>query len=119
MDVTEFFLLLFVLMSSGFGIFYMFGKQLDGMVPIIIGVIASFVVWFILSKKGQKNSFLKKHEKILNTIALVVAFIGGLLWATGEWMVYSGLDDHPLLDPIGAFAAASGALMSLILYVNG
>jgi hypothetical protein len=41
---------------------------------------------------------VKKHEKILNTIALVVAFVGGLLWATGEWM---------------------GALMSLILYVNG
>ena len=46
-------------------------------------------------------------------------FVGGLLWATGEWMVYAGLDDHPLLDPVGAFAAASGALMSLILYVNG
>ena len=61
----------------------------------------------------------KRAEKILNTIALVVAFIGGLLWATGEWMVYAGLDDHPLLDPVGAFAAASGALMSLILYVNG
>ena len=76
--------------------------------------------WFLLlSEKGSKNSFLKKHEKILNTIALVIAFVGGLLWATGEWMVYAGLDDHPLLDPVGAFAAASGALMSLILYVNG
>ena len=119
MDITEFFLLLFVLISSGFGIFYMFGKQLHGMVPIIIGLIAAFIIWFILSKKGKKNGFLKKHEKILNTVALVVAFIGGLLWATGEWMVYAGLDDHPLLDPVGAFAAASGALMSLILYVNG
>jgi hypothetical protein len=57
MDITEFFLLLFVLMSSGFGIFYMFGKQLHGMVPIIIGVIASFIIWFILSKKGKKNGF--------------------------------------------------------------
>lgn len=122
MDIIEFFLLLFVLISSGFGIFYMFGKELNAMVPIIIGVIAAFIIWFILSNKGKKNGFLKKHEKILNTIALVVAlvvaFIGGLLWATGEWMVYAGLDEHPLLDPVGALSAASGSLMSLILYVN-
>ena len=60
--LSEVELLLFVLVSMGFGIFYMFGKQLNGVVPIIIGIIAMFIIWYILSNKGSKNSFLKKRK---------------------------------------------------------
>jgi len=40
----------------GFGIYYMFGKQLNGLVPIIIGIIATFIIWYILSNKGSKKT---------------------------------------------------------------
>jgi hypothetical protein len=35
----------------------------------------------------------------------------------GEWLVWTGQDEHPILDPIGAFATAIGAFMGLYLYV--
>ena len=95
----------------------MFGKELHKMVAIIIGIIVTLIVWFLFSNKNKKIGFLKKHKKILNIIALVICFVGGLLWAIGEWLVYAGLDNHPLLDPVGAFSTALGAFMSLLLYL--
>ncbi len=112
-----FFLISIIILSIGFGIHYIFNNNLKLSEGYILGVLVSILLWIIFHNRSKKLEFVEKNSKILNYLALAISIIGGIIWFTGEWLVWTGQDEHPILDPIGAFATALGAFMGLYLYV--
>ena len=116
MYILKIILCLLLVVAIGFGLSYIFRNNLAMEEGYIFGVITVFILWIIFGNKSN-NQILKKNKSLFNIIALTCAFIGGLLWFFGEYLVYTGKPDHVLLDPIGSFACALGALIALIIYL--
>jgi len=112
-----FFLISLIILSIGFGVHYLFDKSLKGFEGYLLGVFISFTLWIIFHNRSKKLEFVEKNSKILNYLALTISTVGGIIWLIGEWLVWTGQDEHPILDPIGAFATAIGAFMGLYLYI--
>lgn len=73
----------------------------------------------ILFNKFQKNSmFLKKYRELFKLTGLLIALIGCIIWFIGEYLVFRGFEDKPIIDTIGAFACSIAALITLIIYVE-
>ena len=112
-----FFLFFIIILSVGFGVHYLFDKSLKGFEGYLLGVFISVTLWIIFHNRSKKLEFVEKNSKILNYLALAIAIIGALIWLMGEYLVWTGQDEHPILDPIGAFTTAIGAFMGLYLYI--
>ena len=104
-----------IILCIGYGINNIYGKDINGMDGYIIGIITTSIIWMIV---GNKNSFKIKNKKFFNTIALVIALIGGIMWFIGEWLVYVGKTKNSLLDPIGSFTTALGGVIGLVIYLQ-
>jgi len=115
MDVFIYFLITIIIICIGYGINNIYETELNGMDGYMIGIITSSIIWVIL---GNKNSFKIKNFLFLNSLALVLALIGGILWFIGEFLVYTGKTRNTLLDPIGTFTTALGGFMALIIYLQ-
>lgn len=118
-NIINYIIILIVILFIGIGISKLFNNQLVMEEGYILGLILTILIIKIFGKKKLffKNKF-NSFNNILNIIILILAFIGGFLWAIGELLVYFGKQDHPLLDPIGAVSCALSALIALILFLE-
>ena len=118
-NIVNYVIILIIILSIGIGVSKLFNNQLIMEEGYILGLILTI---FIIKIFGKKKLFFKNKmnsfNNVLNIIILILAFVGGFLWAIGELLVYFGKKDHPLLDPIGAIACALSALIALILFLE-
>ena len=116
MNVSRYMIIIGILTVIGYTISKLFKDQLIMEQGYIIGTLLTSIVLLIFNNKDKK--LFSNSKKIFNLAALILAFVGGSLWFTGEFLVYIGKADHPLLDPIGAFSCALSALIALVLYLD-
>ena len=112
-----FFLISLIILSIGFSIHYLFDKNLKLFEGYILGVSVCILLWIIFHNKSKDLNFIKKNSKELNYISLAITISGAIIWLIGEWLIWTGEDENPILDPIGAFTTAIGSFMTLYLYV--
>jgi hypothetical protein len=105
--------LLFILFI-GYIINYIFKKDYKALEGYTIGIITCIILYYLLNNKKIKI----KNKKLLNIFILILATFGGFLWFFGEILVYTNIDDNPLIDPIGAFLVFLSAFISFLLYIN-
>lgn len=117
MNVSRYMIIIGILSVIGYTISKLFKDQLIMEQGYIIGTLLTSIVLLIFNNNKDKKLF-GNSKKIFNLAALILAFVGGSLWFTGEFLVYIGKADHPLLDPIGAFSCALSALIALVLYLD-
>tara|TARA_A100001011_G_scaffold399922_1_gene511045 strand:- start:2153 stop:2563 length:411 start_codon:yes stop_codon:yes gene_type:complete len=117
MNFTTIALMMFIIIVVGFGISTIFTNQLVMEQGYALGVVTTALLFTIFNKNTNIKKF-KSHSHTMNLFALSLAFVGGFLWAVGEWLVYLGKKDHELLDPIGAASCCISALIALILFIN-
>ena len=117
MNVSRYMIIIGILSVIGYTISKLFKDQLIMEQGYIIGTLLTSIVLLIFNNNKDKKLF-SNSKKIFNLAALILAFVGGSLWFTGEFLVYIGKADHPLLDPIGAFSCALSALIALVLYLD-
>lgn len=117
MNVSKYLIMIVILSVIGYTISKLFKDQLIMEQGYVIGTILTSIVLLIFNNSKDKKLF-NNYKKIFNLAALILAFVGGTLWFTGEFLVYIGKSDHPLLDPIGAFSCALSALIALVLYLD-
>lgn len=117
MNVLRYLIIIAILTVVGYTISRLFKDQLIMEQGYVIGTLLTSIVLLIFNNNRDKKLF-SNSKKIFNLAALILAFVGGSLWFTGEFLVYIGKADHPLLDPIGAFSCALSALIALVLYLD-
>jgi len=118
MNFTNIALIMFIIIAVGFGFSTIFTNQLVMEEGYALGVVTTALLLAIFNNKNSNMRKFKSHSDTMNLFALSLAFIGGFLWAVGEWLVYLGKKDHELLDPIGAISCCISALIALILFIN-
>lgn len=109
--------LLITIILSGFGFILskLYGLNMKMEEGYIIGSILTFLIVLIFN--NSKFKLNSNYNKLFTIIALVTAFIGSALWFTGEYLAYIGKEEHPLLDPLGAFSCTISALITLIIFI--
>jgi len=109
--------LLIIIILSGFGFILskLYGLNMKMEEGYIIGSIITFLI--ILIFNNNKFKLNANYNKLFTIIALTTAFIGSALWFTGEYLTYIGKEEHPLLDPLGAFSCTISALLTLIIFI--
>ena len=108
-----------ILLGFGFILSKMYGVNMKMEEGYAIGALLTVVLMSIFKglKINNKLSLSFSFKKIITLIALVTAFLGSSLWFVGEYLTYTGQDEHPLLDPLGAFATSVSALITLLVFV--
>ena len=115
MDIFINLLITIIIYFIGYGIHNIYNKDLNGLDGFMIGLVTSYVILMIV---GNKNSFKIKNKNMFGSFALVLTLSGGSLWCSGEWCIYKGKDNNPLLAPIGSLTTAVGGIMALIIYLQ-
>ena len=118
MNVLRYLIIIAILTVVGYTISRLFKDQLIMEQGYVIGTLLTSIVLLIFNNDNRDKKLFTNSKKIFNLAALILAFVGGSLWFTGEFLVYIGKADHPLLDPIGAFSCALSALIALVLYLD-
>lgn len=111
----NFLLTTIVLAGFGFILSKLYGINMKMEEGYIIGSIITFLLVFIFNSNQLKLN--KNYNKFFTLIALITAFLGSALWFTGEYLTYIGKEEHPLLDPLGAFSCSISALITLIIFI--
>lgn len=84
MKYLVFFFITLIILSIGFGIHYIFDKNLKLSEGYILGVLVSILLWIIFHNTSKKLEFVEKNSKILNYLALSISIIGGIIWLMGN-----------------------------------
>ena len=110
-----------ILLGFGFILSKMYGVNMKMEEGYAIGALITIVLMSIFKGfKFDKNlSMSLSFNKNITLLALITAFLGSSLWFVGEYLTYTGQEEHPLLDPLGAFATSVSALITLLVFVMG
>ena len=108
-----------IILGFGFILSKMFGINMKMEEGYAIGSIVTIILMLIFKelKIDKKLTITTKFNENLTLIALITAFLGSGLWFIGEYLTYTGQEEHPLLDPIGAFSTTVASLITLLVFV--
>ena len=108
-----------IILGFGFLLSKMYGVNMKMEEGYAVGAILTITLMSIFKglKIDSKLSLSLSFKKIITLVALVTAFLGSSLWFIGEYLTYTGQDEHPLLDPLGAFATSVSALITLLVFI--
>ena len=117
------FLVPITLILIGILLHIFFTKSLIFEEGYIIGVILSLFLFSIFNSTFKFNlSVFKNNKKILTSIALLLAAIGGVIWFVGEYLEFTGrkskLFSGKLDDVIGSGVVLISAILVLIVHFS-
>lgn len=119
MNIVTLILLIIIILFTGYGISVFFKDKLTLIEGYLIGVVLTVLLGFIFNiMKTNKFAILKKYHNIFNFIALLIAFIGCIIWFIGEYLVVLGHKNDPAIDAAGAAACSIAAFITLLLFVQ-